>query len=150
MNIKYENLLTCIKGSNFYFFLCFLFVGCSYLKEEACKNTTELYKGIAFNIVLLEKPVRNMDYYDLKAKDLLKNRDTLIRIYKMLTVFPQLSTPGDTLVKELGTTRVELRLQDSVFDSRVFVTEWTCDKGYLTNGLSEADWRARLNAAGYP
>ncbi len=133
-----------------FIFLCFLFIGCTYLKEESCKDSMDYYKGIGFNIVLLDKPVRNMDFYDVKARDLVSNRDTLIRIDRMFASFTQLWTPGDTVKKELGTTSVELCLQDSIFGTNKFISIWTCEDGLTINGYAPEVWRGRLNAAGYP
>jgi hypothetical protein len=85
-----------------------------------------------------------MDFYEVYALDRLSNRDTLIRIDRVFATFNEFWNYGDTLVKERGTTTVTLRKRDSIFGTDVFVTEWTCEHGLITNGEPHSVWVERV------
>jgi hypothetical protein len=121
--------------------LCF---GCQYIREETCKDSVRYYEGIGFNIVILDEAKRDMDFYEVYALDRLSNRDTLIRIDRVFATFNEFWNYGDTLVKERGTTTVTLRKRDSIFGTDVFVTEWTCEHGLITNGEPHSVWVERV------
>jgi hypothetical protein len=121
--------------------LCF---GCQYIKEETCKDSKSHYEQSGFNIVILDSTIRNSNSFDVYAWDRLSNRDTLITIDRIFVRFVEFWNYGDTLVKERGTTKVTLHKRDSIFGTDVFVTEWTCEHGLITNGEPHSVWVERV------
>lgn len=98
---------------------------------ENCKEIIEFYKQINFKVVLHKKRMKRY-YHVFDGKDLETQKDSVFKyddapwfdhFYYFLEV-------NDTVIKEKGSLKVEIRKKDTLF-----ISEWTCGAVFI-NGVS--------------
>ncbi|WP_156307162.1 hypothetical protein [Sphingobacterium endophyticum] len=112
--------------------------------DYGCKETEDFYKEFSTHLVLFKNP--NIDYnqYLIKGKSIMSGKDTLERLpsrwFGNLYCFWEI---GDTVIKDKGTLKIELRKVKPKYGNRIYVCEFTC-KGILINDIRVPIWREDL------